>query len=337
MRAMTPAHYRIASWCLVAATLFVVLRFGLVGALLAGLLVHQIAHSAARPLRLAGATHRTGKLIALALITLIVGLLVTAAVFGLVAFVSGGPLSIATLLQKMADVVETARTHFPAWIQAYLPADAADVESAVSAWLREHAGELRRAGGTFGRTLAYIFAGMIIGALVTLSDTRADGTRGPLTQMVHERARLFAAAFRRVAFAQVRISALNTLFTGIYLVIILPLFGVHLPLVKTMIAVTFIAGLMPLLGNLVSNTVIVIVSLSVSLYVAVASLVFLVLIHKLEYLLNAQIIGTMIRARAWELLLAMLVMEALFGVPGLIAAPICYAYLKDELAARGAI
>jgi predicted PurR-regulated permease PerM len=288
-------------------------------------------------LRLAGATHRTGKLIALALITLIVGLLITAAVFGVMAFVSGGPLSVAALLQKMADVVETARTHFPAWIQAYLPASAADMESAASAWLREHAGELRRAGGTFGRTLAYVLGGMIIGALVTLSDSRADGTRGPLTQMVHERARLFAAAFRRVAFAQVRISALNTLFTGLYLIIVLPLFGVHLPLAKTMIAVTFIAGLMPLLGNLVSNTVIVIVSLSVSLYVAIASLVFLVVIHKLEYLLNAQIIGTMIRARAWELLLAMLFMEALFGVPGLIAAPICYAYLKDELAARGAI
>jgi hypothetical protein len=30
----------------------------------------------------------------------------------------------------------------------------------------------------------------------------------------------------------------------------------------------------------------------------------------------------------------MLVMEAAFGVPGVISAPIYYAYLKDELAAR---
>ncbi len=334
---MTPVQYRIASWCLAAAALFLVLQFGLVAALLAGLLVHELVHIAARKLRLAGATHRTGKLIALGIVTLIVGLLVTAAVFGVMAFVSGGPLSVAALMQKMADVVETARSQFPAWIQAYLPANAADVESAVSTWLREHAGELRRAGGNIGRTVAYAFAGMIIGGLLALSESRLDGARGPLTQAVRERARMFASAFRRVAFAQVRISALNTLFTGVYLAVILPLFGIHLPLTKTMIAVTFIAGLLPLLGNLISNTVVVIVSLSVSLYVAVASLAFLIVIHKLEYLLNARIIGSMIRARAWELLLAMLLMEALFGLAGVIVAPICYAYAKDELAARGAI
>jgi predicted PurR-regulated permease PerM len=37
------------------------------------------------------------------------------------------------------------------------------------------------------------------------------------------------------------------------------------------------------------------------------------------------------------LLLAMLVMEAAFGIPGVIAAPIYYAYLKYELSARGLI
>ena len=38
-----------------------------------------------------------------------------------------------------------------------------------------------------------------------------------------------------------------------------------------------------------------------------------------------------IEAKAWELLLAMLVMEAAFGVPGVVAAPIYYAYVKREL------
>ena len=100
-----------------------------------------------------------------------------------------------------------------------------------------------------------------------------------------------------------------------------------------MIAVTFVAGLIPVVGNLVSNVVVVIVSLSVSPFVALGSLVYLVAIHKLEYFLNARLVGTQIEARAWELLLAMLLMEAAFGVAGLIAAPIYYAYLKDELSA----
>jgi predicted PurR-regulated permease PerM len=104
-----------------------------------------------------------------------------------------------------------------------------------------------------------------------------------------------------------------------------------------MIAITFVAGLLPVIGNLMSNTIIVVVSLAHSPHVALASLVYLVVIHKLEYFLNARIVGTQISARAWELLLAMLVMEAAFGLPGIVAAPIYYAYLKDELTSAGMV
>jgi predicted PurR-regulated permease PerM len=110
--------------------------------------------------------------------------------------------------------------------------------------------------------------------------------------------------------------------------------GIHLPLVKTLIAITFVIGLIPVVGNLVSNTIIVIVSLSQSLSVAIGSLVYLIVIHKLEYFLNARIVGNQIRANAWELLIAMLVMEAAFGLAGIVAAPIYYAYIKSELRAR---
>jgi predicted PurR-regulated permease PerM len=104
-----------------------------------------------------------------------------------------------------------------------------------------------------------------------------------------------------------------------------------------MVAVTFIAGLLPVIGNLISNTVIVIVSLSVSPTLAVSSLLFLIAIHKLEYFVNARVMGTQIHARAWELLMAMLIMEALFGISGLVAAPVYYAYLKNELSAGNLI
>ena len=93
--------------------------------------------------------------------------------------------------------------------------------------------------------------------------------------------------------------------------------------------------LLPVVGNLISNTVITIVALSVSVYVAAVALGYLVLIHKVEYFLNARIVGGEIHARAWELLLAMLVMEAAFGIPGLVAAPVYYAYIKRELVDQG--
>ena len=41
-----------------------------------------------------------------------------------------------------------------------------------------------------------------------------------------------------------------------------------------------------------------------------------------------------INAAAGELLFAMIVMEAAFGLPGVIAAPVFYAYAKTELVAR---
>jgi len=77
--------------------------------------------------------------------------------------------------------------------------------------------------------------------------------------------------------------------------------------------------------------------MSQSLVLAFASLAYLVLIHKLEYFLNARIIGGHIRARAWELLLAMLAMEAAFGISGLVIAPMAYSYFKDELRDKGLV
>jgi predicted PurR-regulated permease PerM len=178
---------------------------------------------------------------------------------------------------------------------------------------------------------------MVIGAIVSLREALPRHDLKPLARVLARQAEALGDAFRRVVFAQVRISALNTLFTAIYLLVMLPLFGVHLPLVKTLVGLTFVAGLIPVIGNLISNGVSLAVSLGYSAPVAASSLIFLVLVHKLEYFLNARIVGSRIQARAWELLLAMLVMEAAFGLPGVVAAPIYYAYLKSELAAHGLV
>ncbi len=61
------------------------------------------------------------------------------------------------------------------------------------------------------------------------------------------------------------------------------------------------------------------------------------MIHKLEYFFNARIVGSSINARAWELLVAMLIMEVAFGIGGLVVAPIYYAYLKRELSDRNLV
>jgi predicted PurR-regulated permease PerM len=104
--------------------------------------------------------------------------------------------------------------------------------------------------------------------------------------------------------------------------------------VTLLILLTFVAGLLPVVGNLISNATIFLISLGLSPGVGAASLAFLVLIHKLEYFTNARIVGGEVKASAWELLCAMLVMEAVFGLAGLVAAPVVYAWLKAEMKAR---
>ena len=315
--------------------LWAVLALELLSALLAGLLIAQLVHSAVPILtRIGIADHKIGKVIALALVAVIVIVAIALAIVAIASRLTTGSENLFFLLQKMAEVIATARTHLPSWASEYLPTSIDALEVAASKWLREHAWQLRFVGRDVGIFLAHTVIGMIIGGMIAF--TRGTRTRdpGPLAEALEQRMAVLGQAFRRIVFSQIRISALNTMLTATYLALVLPAFGIDLPFLKTMIAVTFIVGLLPVIGNLISNTVIVLVSFSVSLSVAVASLVFLVLIHKLEYFVNARIIGARIRARAWELLIAMLAMDAWFGVSGLIAAPIYYAYLKDELIMR---
>ena len=72
-------------------------------------------------------------------------------------------------------------------------------------------------------------------------------------------------------------------------------------------------------------------SLTLSFEVAVFSLIFLVVIHKMEYYINAKIVGSKIKTSIWELLIAMIIMETLFGLIGVAVAPIIYGYIKEEL------
>jgi len=327
----------IATQVLTGLALVATLHVGLLASLLSGLLVYELVHVLA-PSHTSTLVHRrTGKIIAVALLATIVIIAIGAGILGLISLLSSGSENLSVLLQKMAEVIETARSHLPAWALSSLPEEPAELKAAATAWLREHAGQLRSIGQDVWRTLIHILFGMVIGGMIAVSREAGDIEHGPLVHALTNRARLLGAAFRSVVFAQVRISALNTALTGFYLLVVVPWIGIQLPLTKTMIAVTFIAGLLPVIGNLISNTAIVLVSLSVSPVLAAGSLVFLVVIHKLEYFVNARVMGGQIHARAWELLLAMLVMDAIFGIPGVVAAPIYYAYLKNELSAQNLI
>ncbi|MDP9109049.1 MAG: AI-2E family transporter [Pseudomonadota bacterium] len=330
-----PSLIVLSSYLLAAVGLLVVLTKGLVAALFAGLLVYSLVHLVTPLLgkRISGERARMIAVAAIGALTVALLCLIT---WGSVTFFKSDAGSLPVLLQKMADIIEQSRSQIPVWISAHLPDSADALREMLTAWLREHAFEAKIIGQETGRTLAHILIGMIVGAMAALYDSTPQ-TYLPLGSALRDRLINLSDAFQRIVFAQVRIAAINATLVGIYLLVVLPLMGVHLPLSKSMIALTFFAGLLPVVGNLISNTVLVVVGLSHSLNVAIGSLVFMIVIHKLEYFLNAKIIGHHINARIWELLVAMLVMETLFGIPGVVAAPVVYAYAKKELRERGLV
>lgn len=329
------SSYDIAAWLLAAASLFLLVKIHLLPALLSGLLVFELVHALSPFVKLRHLSGYRAKIVIVAALAFLVILVLSLLIFWAASFFRAGHLS--TLFQKMADIIEGSLKTLPESVIAYLPSDAEGVKTAIASWLRVHAGELQIVGKEAVRISAHILVGMIIGALIALEEVRPAHECGPLSRTLIERFSRLSLAFRRVVFAQVRISCINTFFTLIYIGVILPLLGVHLPFIKTLILITFIAGLLPVVGNLISNTVIVVVSFSHSINIVISSLVFLIVIHKLEYFLNARIVGSQTQSKAWEILLAMVTMEAAFGIPGIIAAPIYYAYLKDELMSRGLI
>ena len=327
----------VAAWVIMGVTLVAVLWLHLIAGLLAGLLVFELVQVISARHHYIGVSRRVGGWIAVALVALVVVLALVLGGLSVANLVTDKSDNLPALVRKMADIIGSARAYLPPWAREYLPSNVNEMENTAASWLRANARGLQDFGERSAGMLLHLLVGMIIGAMVALTDLRPTRELPVLSRALEQRVSRLGQSFRRIVFAQIRISALNTTLTAIYLVVILPLLGVNLPLTKTMILVTFVAGLLPVIGNLISNTVIVVVSLSVGLWAAVGSLVFLVAIHKLEYFVNARIIGGQIHARAWELLLAMLVMDAVFGIPGVIAAPIYYAYIKDELKARGLV
>lgn len=326
----SPLRIAQASYVLSAFALLAILQLHLLPALVAGLLVFVLVNALAPSLQrhLPGARARW--LVVAVLAVIVVGLL-TFAIVGAIAYLGSEHGNPALLFERIAPFVERARAQLPAIVVDHLPDNSEQIRGAVMGWLREHAAQLQLAGANAARVIVHLLIGMALGAMLALQSPLDHAAEGPLTQQLRMRSINLATAFRDIVFAQVKISALNTLFTAIFLLIVLPLLGLNLPLAKSLVVATFVCGLLPVIGNLISNTLIFIIGLSVSLGVGIAALTFLVLIHKLEYFLNARIVGGQIRARAWQLLIAMLVMEAAFGIAGVVAAPIYFAYLKREL------
>jgi predicted PurR-regulated permease PerM len=145
------------------------------------------------------------------------------------------------------------------------------------------------------------------------------------TARIRERFGSFYRCFEIVIGAQLIISAINTALTATFV------YSFSLPYATVVLIMTFICGLLPIIGNVISNSIIIGIAFTISPQMAGYALVFLVTIHKLEYFLNSRIIGGRIDHPMWLTLLALIIGERLMGISGIILAPVILSFIKVEM------
>ena len=323
----------IGSYILSALAIFCVLYFHLLSALFSGLLMYGLIIILSTRTFLFHLGKPRARFIATSLLAVVIFLAVMGLLFAVMSIFHGENSAVPLVMQKTGEIVTTLNHYLPEWLAEQLPQNSEQWQQTATSWLKMHAQQLQFFGGRAGRSIVHIVFGLVIGALVALQQLTGRKRIAPLPRVLIMRLSKLSDAFYEIVFSQIKISAINAILTWIYLDGILVLTGYHLPLTKTLVILTFFFGLLPIIGNLITNTLIVLISLTHSFQLGVISLIFLVGVHKLEYFLNAKIIGSRIHASTWELLIAMLLMETLFGLPGVASAPIFYAYLKNELKA----
>jgi predicted PurR-regulated permease PerM len=179
----------------------------------------------------------------------------------------------------------------------------------------------------------YLFVGCIVAIGLYLNPQldldQPSGAHGQnlyslCCEEISQRFATFYRSFAIVTNAQITISAINTVLTAIFVSIM------GLPHLVVAVGLTFLCGFLPVIGNLISNTLVVAIGFMVSPAKGLWALAFLVVVHKLEYFLNSKIIGARIHTSIWLTLLALMLGERLMGITGMVLAPVVLHYIRME-------
>ena len=320
---------QVSSYILVLLLCIATLAFGLLPGLLSVCLGYLIANTLVgteRPAR-----WRVTPTVAAGLVIMLPVLAILLITLNAKGMAFGAVIQYQALLHHIAETVLQIRLKLPPDIAIHLPDELIAVQAWVADYLKSQARALSGIGTAGLHAALLVYVGLIVGALIVGTETRP--AKAPLRLALRDRASHFSVAFSKIVVAQFWIAVFNATCTAVFLLVVLPAFGVDIPYVGALVAFTFVAGLVPIVGNLLCNGVLTLAGISVSPLVGLACLVFLIAIHKTEIFINAKVIGKRTGTATWELLAAMFVGEAVFGLPGLVAAPLFYAYAKLELEA----
>jgi predicted PurR-regulated permease PerM len=215
-----------------------------------------------------------------------------------------------------------------------LPFDDVDsLKSLVMEKVRHQVGYLGNFAKLATKEFAFLLIGIVVACSLFFNPTMDLGRGGhrlrnnlySLTcDQIVLRFHSFYRSFETVMGAQIIIAIINTAFTAVFTL------AVQLPYAPLVIGVTFLCGLLPIIGNIISNSVITGIAFTISPQLAISALIFLIVLHKFEYFLNSKIIGERIENPVWLTLLGLILAERLMGVPGIILAPVILHFIKVE-------
>jgi predicted PurR-regulated permease PerM len=182
--------------------------------------------------------------------------------------------------------------------------------------------------GLLTKRFFHILAGIIIAILCFFSETeppRGSTFYDAMRRELHDRLRTFMLSFDLIFGAQIMISVINTAMTAAFLS------AMGIPFMAFLVPATFVLGLLPVVGNVLSNTLIVSTALILSPKLALIALVFLIVMHKVQFFLILHVVGDSLKSPMWLILLGIVVGELMLGVPGIVLAPALLHYLRVEL------
>ena len=317
----------ISAYIFMIIFMFAILHFHVIPAVLAGLLAYVMTTKLMHQLSVKIPSDSTQSKI----VGMFVGLgslgLISFLVFILIKALNGENMT--DMTNTVIETINQSRKLLPPEIAVYIPDNISEMKKNLISNLKEHLLSFANFGKGALYSILLVLIGWLIGILIACQKKSTNQTH--FSKKWNELWRKLSESFRFVVFAQVKVAAFNSIFMAIFLFIVCPIIGWDIPYSKMLVVITFLCGLLPIIGNLISNSISFILALTVSFPAAIAALCMLMLVHKLEYFIISKSLGSDIDSDIWELLIVLFAFEILFGVAGMVFSPILYAFFKTEM------
>lgn len=186
----------------------------------------------------------------------------------------------------------------------------------------------------FYTTFIYFIIALVINLLLYHDTRKIDSVflrkpnslLGFLYTFTKTRVGLFYHYFKVVMGGQIIISTINTAITASVILLL------DLPNATVLIVLVFLFGLLPIIGNIISNTILTASALATAgAFEAAVCLGLLVGIHKLEYFLNSKIIGDIVKLPMAVTLTALILTEIILGAFEMIIAIPLVLFIRHEM------